>query len=243
MKGLFRVLGVLEVIGVLGFVAFRVLIGGSTVSWNQRLTVIVDTLSGEVRGASITEITATETMGALVPMEARGARSKVRGEAAAVEVLPGKWLFALLSDDADAKGAANQLVYSAFRLGEARMPSDRTYEADMEDLLAQSLDTPALIPPNAYPLLVTFDGLTQPESVREVESINLAAIFGPGVALRGMTLEITEGRLRNILDWLDHDPGSRFLLGYGRVNSLPVRIASITPTLTCSPSVRRPILL
>lgn len=50
MKGLFSVLGVLAVIAVLGFIAFRVLIGGSTVSWNQRLTVIVDTPSGEMRG-------------------------------------------------------------------------------------------------------------------------------------------------------------------------------------------------
>lgn len=51
MKGLFRVAGFFAVLAVLGFVVFRVLIGGSTVSWNQRLTVIVDTPSGEMRGA------------------------------------------------------------------------------------------------------------------------------------------------------------------------------------------------
>lgn len=156
-------------------------------------------------------------MGALVPMEARGARSKVRGEAVAVEVLPGKWLFALLSGDADGKGAANQLVYSAFRLGEARMPMDRTYEADMEELLAQLPDTPAPIPPNAYPLLVTFDDLAQPQTVREVDPTNLAATFGPGVVLRGMTLELThkamtQGSIEQLLVWLGPYPETPLFL-------------------------------
>ena len=69
-------------IGVLGFVAFRVLIGGSTVSWNQRLTVIVDTPAGVVTGASVVEVSETEITGPLVLMEARGVRSRMRGEAA-----------------------------------------------------------------------------------------------------------------------------------------------------------------
>ena len=81
MKGLFRVAGLFAVLAVLGFIAFRVLIGGSTVNWNQRLTVIVDTPGGEVRGASVVEISKTETMGPLVLMEARGVRSRMRGEA------------------------------------------------------------------------------------------------------------------------------------------------------------------
>jgi hypothetical protein len=166
----------------------------------------------------------------------------------AVEVLPGRWLFALLSGGERYKGDAGQLVYSVFRLGETRKLGTKSYRTNMRDLRAQPLDTPAPIPPEAYPLLVTFDDLTQPQTVREVDQTDLAATLGPGVALRGMTLEITndditEGRLRNTLDWLDRDPGARFLLGYGRVNSLPVRLASLTPTLTCSPSVRRPIVL
>lgn len=226
MKGLVRTVGILVLLGVLGFVAFRVLIGGSTVSWNQRLTIIVDTPAGEVRGASVVEITNTETLGPLVLPEARGVSSEARGEAVAVEILPGRWLFALLSGDADGKGSAGQLVYHAFRLGETREPGTKSYRSNMRDLRAQSLDTPAPIPPEAYPLLVTFDDLAQPQTVREVDPTNLAATFGPAVALRGMTLEITndnitEGRLRSILDWLGHDPGARFLPGDGRVTKVP----------------------
>jgi hypothetical protein len=173
MKGLFRVAGFFAVLAVLGFVVFRVLIGGSTVSWNQRLTVIVDTPSGEMRGASVTEITVTETMGALVLMEARGVRSEVRGEAVAMEIRPGRWLFALLSGAAGSKGDAGQPVYSAFRLGETRKPGAKSYRSNMRDLRAQPLNAPDPIPSEAFPLLVTFDDLAQPQSVREVDPTNI----------------------------------------------------------------------
>ena len=124
------------IIVLLGFCSVRVLFGGSTTSWNQRLTVIVDTPAGEVRGSSVVKISNTETMGPRVLMEARGVRSKTRGEAVALEVLPGRWLFALLSGDDDGKGNAGQLVYHAVRHGETHNPSDRNYEADMRDLRA-----------------------------------------------------------------------------------------------------------
>lgn len=148
-------------------------------------------------------------MGLLVLPEARGAHGKVRGEAVAVEVLPGRWLFALLSGDADGKGEAGQLVYHAFRLGMNRAATDRSYQSNMADLRAQPLDTPAPLPLDAYPLLVTFDDITKPETVREVDPADLSAVFGPGVSLRGMTLEVTEeavteGRLEGVLGWLSN---------------------------------------
>ena len=145
-------------------------------------------------------------MGLLVLPEARGAHGKVRGEAVAVEVLPGRWLFALLSGDADGKGEAGQLVYHAFRLGMNRAATDRSYQSNMADLRAQPLDTPAPLPLDAYPLLVTFDDITKPETVREVDPADLSAVFGPGVSLRGMTLEVTgeavtEGLVEGVLGW------------------------------------------
>ena len=204
MKGL---IVVAAIIGLIGFIGYRTLIGGQTVSWHQRLTVIVDTPNGEVRGASVTEVTNTETMGALLPMESRGVHSVIRGEAVAVEVLPGRWLFALLSGDDDALGQADQLVYTTYRLGENLNVSDRTYEALMADLRSKPLDTPASVPEGSYPLLVTFDDITKPETVREVDPADLATVFGSGVALRAATLEITtddmtEGRVEMALSWL-----------------------------------------
>lgn len=225
-KLLFRVARFFAILFVVSCVTFRTLIGGSTISWNQRLTVIVDTPAGEVRGSSVVKISNTETMGVLVPPEARGVRGEVRGEAVAVEVLPGRWLFALLSGGERYKGDAAQLVYSAFRLGETRKPTDRSYESNMEDLRAQPRDTPAPIPPEAYPLLVTFDDITRPETVREVDPADLAATFGAGVNLRDMTLEVTgedvtEGLLEELLEWLGKSPEPHLMSGDGRITDVP----------------------
>lgn len=71
-------------------------------------------------------------------------------------------------------------------------------------------DTPIPLPPQAMPLLVTFDDITDPTTVRLVDPTNLSASFGPGVSLAGVTLEITgadvmDGRVEAVLGWLN-DP-------------------------------------
>ena len=73
---------------------------------------------------------------------------KVRGEAVGIEVLPGRWLFALLSGDGGGKGEAGQLAYSAFLLGRDRKSGIPTAESNMADLRARPLDTPVPIPTN-----------------------------------------------------------------------------------------------
>jgi hypothetical protein len=112
MKGLFRVAGFFAVLVVLGFVAFRILIGGSTVSWNQRLTVIVDTPAGVVTGASVVAVSETEIAGPMVLMEARGARSGVRGEAVATETPSVRYLIALMSGDGVVEGRQLSCAYT-----------------------------------------------------------------------------------------------------------------------------------
>jgi hypothetical protein len=201
-----KTLIVVIVIAVAGFLGYRGLIGGQTVSWNQRLTVIVDTPAGEVRGSAVTSVTNTDTSGLIVPPEARGVRNEVVGEAVAVEVTPGRWLFALLDGREDGKGDAAHLAYSAFRLNEAEVDGRASYEASMAKLKAQPLDTPGTIPPSDYPLMVTFEDITKPETVRRVDPADLAASFGPGVTLKAVTLEVTEaevtgGRVEGILGW------------------------------------------
>ncbi len=56
-------------------------------------------------------------------------------------------------------------------------------------------------------LLVTFDDITDPTTVRLADPANLSASFGPGVSLAGVTLEITradvtEERVEAVLGWL-----------------------------------------
>ena len=175
--------------------------------WHQKLTVVVETPNGEVSGSSVTEITKRDQRGNWFFPDARGVYSEVRGEAVAVEVLPGKWLFALLDGREDGKGKVEYLVYPAFELDKATDASGRrSYETAMAKLHAQPLDTPAMIPASDYPLMVTFDDINDPASVKLVDPADLAESFGPGVSLKSVTLEITrekvtEGRVEAVLGW------------------------------------------
>ncbi|MDZ7824245.1 MAG: hypothetical protein U5K75_09575 [Ahrensia sp.] len=59
-----------------------------------------------------------------------------------------------------------------------------------------------------YPLLVTFDDIKDPASVKRVDPNDLAAIFGAGYRLVSITLEITnepvtEGKVESVLGWLE----------------------------------------
>lgn len=64
-----------------------------------------------------------------------------------------------------------------------------------------------VVPAYQYPMLVTFDDITDPASVKLVDPADLAATFGPGVRLKSVTLEVTneavtDGVVEEKLDWL-----------------------------------------
>lgn len=178
---------VIAAILAVAFLAFRGCFGGWTTRWNQRLTLVIETPQGEVRGSAVTSVTKTDSSGALVLPEARGVRSKVTGEAVTVEIVPGRFLFALLSGSNEEKRDATHWVYPAYQLSEAG-----SYTGAMAKLRAQPYDTPVPLPPEGWPMLVTFDDISKPETVREVEPEDLAAVFGEGVRLKAVMLEITE---------------------------------------------------
>jgi hypothetical protein len=176
--------------------------------WNQRLTLILDTPAGELRASAVTQITKTDTTGGIFfPPEARRVNSAVVGEAVVVEVTPGRWLFALLGGREDGKGEAASWVYPAFIEPAEPDKRKRSYARAMQIVRAQPLDTPAPLPMTDLPMLVTFDDVTRPETVRLVDPADLAATFGPGVRLRAVTLEVTEaavtvGTVEGVLAWL-----------------------------------------
>lgn len=184
----------------------------SETTWNQRLTLIVETRQGEVSGSAVTRVTKTDTSGSLVLPEARGVWSKVVGEAVVVEVAPGKFLFALLSGSGEEKRDATHWVYPAYDLGAAVGFEGRpSYDGAMTKLGMQPLDVPVPLPPNGWPMLVTFDDIAKPETVRSVQPEDLAAMFGEGVRLKAVMLEITEeavteGRVEGVLGWLGPYP-------------------------------------
>ena len=150
---------ILAAIAAVLFLAYRGLFGGATVTWNQRLTLVIETPQGEVRGSAVTGVKKTDSSGALVLPEARGVRSGVTGEAVVVEVAPGRYVFALLSGSDEQYRDASHWVYPAYDLSAAG-----SYGAAMMKVQSQRYDTPVPLPPEAWPILVTFDDITKAET-------------------------------------------------------------------------------
>jgi hypothetical protein len=160
--------------------------------WHQKLTLVVQTPAGEVSGSAVVAVTA---LFGNIPMTGTEVEYSVIGEATVVEVAPGRYLFALVP-------GAEERFYAAAR--------DRFAGLQRGEWLAQiPRQTEAIsLLPDALPMLVTFRDVADPTSVALVNPANLAATFGPGVALTGAWLEITdepvsEGGVAAVLGWLN----------------------------------------
>ncbi len=128
-----------------------------------------------------------------------GVASYSKGEASFVEIAPGKYLFAL-SVYEPMQRTLHAFVDAPEELRKEDGP--RTITARL-----QSLRETRLVAREDYPVLVTFADVNDPKSVQLVDPANLAATFGPGFALKGMTLEITdekvtEGEVEKVLEWI-----------------------------------------
>ena len=168
--------------------------------WNQKTTVTVETPDGTVSGSSVLQVSATVFEEAEL-FTGREVRYSYRGEAAAVEVLPGRWLFALIGNPAE-------LIYHASP--DALGGIDR---GDRGAWLAAIPDHEGAVTltGRTLPRLVTFADIDDPATVTLVDPENLAASFGPGVRLASVTLEVTEapvteGRAEALLTWLGPYP-------------------------------------
>jgi hypothetical protein len=174
--------------------------------WRQKLTVTIDTPSGVVQASSVMAYRVSDDRHPCLLPEACGVRFELRGEAVVLQVATGKYLFALL------KGVPS--------LAEQIYP--KTDAAESGKLLESGNDAGAgafPLDPKHYPLLVTFDDINNPASVKRVDPGNLEAIFGPGYRLEMITLTltnepVTKGQVEKILGWLRGYPsqldGSRF---------------------------------
>lgn len=172
--------------------------------WRQKLTLTVETPAGEVSGAAVVQISVTyhdKPSGLSGGMQYT---DSLRGEATVVEVLPGRYLFALLGNN-----------LSQFWKAAPDRFSDRDVELRLKEVIRQT--EPVTLTSADVPMLVTFDDINDPTSVRQVDPKNLAASFGPGVSLTSATLgvtdePVTEGRVEEVLGWLGPYPETRLLL-------------------------------
>jgi hypothetical protein len=175
-----KVVVMLAAFGGVILVAFLALTGSSG-SWHQRLTLTVDTPEGEVSGSAVSEIRYTFYANPS-KMTGREVSYDLTGEATVVEVLPGRYLFALIEGSEERFAMAAIDRFKGMTRGEWLRQIPRQTE-------------PVILTGDNIPMLVTFDDIAKPETVRLVDPADLAASFGPGVRLKAVTLEITDERV------------------------------------------------
>lgn len=177
-------------------------------TWHQKLTLILATPQGEVSGSSVVRV-AFSGKNRLILRDLDSVSLSLRGEAAMVEVLPGRWLFALLKDQ-------DELIYSNVmdQQADGHIGLEEAIPVILDQTERLTLDPKAKTSTDyapRFPILVTFDDITKPETVRQVDPLNLEASFGPGVSLKAVTVQVTnepvtEGRVKALLGWLGPYP-------------------------------------
>ncbi|WP_156712004.1 twin-arginine translocation signal domain-containing protein [Nitratireductor arenosus] len=176
--------------------------------WNQKLTVEV-LVDGEIASGSAVSYVRWQEADALDNYS-----TAYRGEATVVDLGERGVLFALIGEAT--KYVAGYTLHE--ELGERR--------SDYETLYPKVAGFRGVreVAREAYPLLVTFTDIADPTTVKRVDPDDLAATFGPGVALKRITLEITdeavtEGEVEAVLGWLRWSR-ERFLAAGGGENPL-----------------------
>lgn len=189
--------------------------------FRYRLTVEVETPQGLRTGSSVIEVEVTEIGdGAWKLPEASGVRATPRGEAVAVDLPGGKVLFALLRS-AESVDAASGYAYWAFK--PARYAGEYGFIEQTKELKRMRGVRALRCPQWWYdrggrrvgrkkdirtdcPMLVTFRDLADPTTVEKVDPDNLAATLGDGVALRRITVQMTDdpvtSGIEERLEWL-----------------------------------------
>lgn len=137
---------------------------GTRGSWHQRLTVTVDTPRGEVSGSAVSEIRYTFYANPS-KMTGREVDYGLTGEATVVEVTPGRYLFALIVGSEERFAMAAMDRFKGMTRGEW-----------LRELPGQT--EPVILTGDAIPMLVTFDDISRPETVRLVDPDDLDATFG-----------------------------------------------------------------
>lgn len=168
---------------------------GEKVAWKQKLTVTVETPDGPRTGSAVQRVRIFDQAGLLepiTPIEARGVAIELRGEAVAVDLGDGRYVFMLI-------GGASHLTQRVLEWPEPWFPDGARAVA--------RFDGTAEVPFDKAPLLVTFEDMDDPASVKRVDPGSLADTFGAGYRLQSITLGITdepvtEGRVEAVLDWL-----------------------------------------
>ena len=186
--------------------------------WKQKLTVVVETPDGDKSGSAVSSVYLN--VGGWRPLSQSGMNSQVKGEAVAVELAPGKYVFVLLEGMRDIA----TLVYGKTFFQNEGINSKEAQRLASTEALWAFLESPQpakRVRPKFYPRMVTFQDINKPASVRLVDPYNLSASFGPGYRIKSMTIEITDepvtrGEIEKVLGWWCEYRAKYFVERYGQ---------------------------
>lgn len=195
-------------------------------NYRYRLTVEVDTPEGVKTGSSVIEVE-TAMSGPNNISSPGSLYLRARGEAVTVDLGEQGLLFALLRSESKEEDWASGALMTAVprrtpdELQNLPEGTDR-FSFLMDRLFTMRLDQAVLFPRQIetgrwkdykpvmidnYPMLVRFDDLARPETVKRVEPDKMESSFGQGVKLKSVTIERTESSVTKSLEkqlpWLE----------------------------------------
>lgn len=168
-----------------------------------RLTVEVETPEGVKAGSSVVEVRVRETgEDSWAPVEARGVRADLRGEAVAIDLPGGRTLFALLRT----KNRVDAAKWWPFSVVSTE-PFDGEYAGIRRAQQMKREMASGILPIEDGPMFVTFQAINDPTSVQSVDPTDLASSLGSGVNLKQIMIEITDEEVTDGIEqrlvWLD----------------------------------------
>jgi hypothetical protein len=193
-------------------------------SYRFRMTVEVETPEGVKVGSSVYEVRARRTK-AMLP-DANTRKSAARGEAVAVDLHGGRTLFALTKTGAIHGGL----------VGLSMSTLDPAFKNDIVESAARisagdSIRSPAEVEASDYPLLVTFADMADPTSLEGVDPSDLSKMFGHGVRLKRIVVEVTNDQVTTGIEarlaWLDQLEKYRTVKSNPFTNVLPREIGGL----------------
>lgn len=147
-------------------------------SWNQKITIVMETPDGNKIGSSVTHVKRTKNR---FFKDGGPWLDEVIGEATFVDLGGGKYIFAIVDD-----------YYASMAIKTINV-SKKTNISLNEHL--KILNKPIEILPMHYPTMVVIDDVNNPASIREIKSQDLEIIFGIGYSINKITLEFTEEKI------------------------------------------------
>jgi hypothetical protein len=181
---------------------------GNSYTWNQKLTVKVQTPDGVKSGSAVTRVTASVGKH-FISGDSRVLTFGVGGEATIVDLGHGKYLFAALASSGP---SATEYLAELTFADVIHVDPSKEQIARLNDLYqaVTTVQGSHPVPTKNYPLLVNFTDINGPKTVKEVKPGQMSEAFGTGYSLKSITLEITtepvtRGAIQKIAHWVEQE--------------------------------------